>query len=62
MNAWQIKDATDEYDWWWHNMTGFENGDPSKPRSFFMEYFTINPGIKSKKADCWDPRKLLVML
>ena len=49
MNAWQIKDATDEYDWWWHNMTGFENGDPSKPRSFFMEYFTINPGIKSKK-------------
>ena len=44
MNAWQIKDATNEYDWWWHNMTGYENGDPSKPRSFFMEYFTINPG------------------
>jgi len=43
MNAWQIKDATDEYDWWWHNMTGYENGDPSKPRSFL---WNILPSIR----------------
>ena len=48
LNAWQIKGATNKYDWWWHNMTGYENGDPKKPRSFFIEYFTINPGLDTE--------------
>lgn len=32
------------YDWWWHSFTG-ENIKTGEKRSFFIEYFIINPGI-----------------
>lgn len=36
------------YDWWWHSFTGF---DPITKEEvpFFVEFFTINPGLKEDK-------------
>ena len=36
--------ATRGYDWWWHSLTGFD-AVTNEPRSFFIEYFSINPGL-----------------
>ncbi len=32
------------YDWWWHSFTGY-NERTGEEKSFFIEYFTINPGL-----------------
>lgn len=31
------------YDWWWHNFTAV-NEETGEEKTFFIEYFTINPG------------------
>ena len=36
--------ATRGYDWWWHSLTGFD-AVTNEPRSFFIESFSINPGL-----------------
>ncbi|MCF0117359.1 MAG: hypothetical protein HUJ61_04835, partial [Bacilli bacterium] len=33
------------YDWWWHNFVGY-NKKTGEERSFFIEYFIVNPGYK----------------
>ena len=35
------------YDWWWHSFTGY-NKITGDPKSFFIEYFVINPAISPK--------------
>lgn len=32
------------YDWWWHSFTGY-NEQTGEARSFFIEYYIINPGL-----------------
>ncbi|MCR4940960.1 MAG: hypothetical protein K5930_12775 [Treponemataceae bacterium] len=32
------------YDWWWHSFTAY-NKKNGEPRTFFIEYFVINPAI-----------------
>ena len=43
-NFWMLKGslAKKGYDWWWHSFTGVEE-KTGKERTFFIEYFTINP-------------------
>lgn len=36
------------YDWWWHNFTGV-NAETGEERTFFVEYFTVNPGRAEKE-------------
>lgn len=36
------------YDWWWHSFTG-KNPDTNEERSFFIEYYIINPGLEKDK-------------
>ena len=36
------------YDWWWHSFTGYHK-TTGKPKSFFIEYFIMNPS-KSLKS------------
>ena len=33
------------YDWWWHSFTGY-NKNNGEPKSFFIEYFIVNPAMK----------------
>lgn len=35
------------YDWWWHNFTAV-NEQTGEERSFFIEYFTCNPGLTNQ--------------
>lgn len=39
------------YDWWWHSFVGIERETGVK-RSFFIEYYIINPGISRKEIIC----------
>lgn len=32
------------YDWWWHSFVGY-NRETGEARSFFIEYYIINPGL-----------------
>lgn len=32
------------YDWWWHSFTGY-NTETGKAKTFFIEYYLINPGL-----------------
>lgn len=32
------------YDWWWHSFTGY-NKLTGEPKSFFIEYFIVNPAL-----------------
>lgn len=32
------------YDWWWHSFTGYDE-HTGEERSFFIEYYVINPGL-----------------
>ena len=32
------------YDWWWHNFTGY-NRKTGEEKTFFIEYFVINPAL-----------------
>lgn len=32
------------YDWWWHSFTGYHR-ETGEKKSFFVEYFTINPNL-----------------
>jgi hypothetical protein len=32
------------YDWWWHSFTGY-NRETGDPKTFFIEYFIINPAL-----------------
>lgn len=36
------------YDWWWHSFTG-TNKITGEEKSFFVEYFIINPGLGEKQ-------------
>lgn len=36
--------ASKGYDWWWHSFTG-KNKYTGEERSFFIEFFTINPAL-----------------
>ena len=36
--------AKEGYDWWWHSFTG-RNVKTGEEKSFFIEFFTINPGL-----------------
>lgn len=40
--------AKNGYDWWWHSFTGYSE-KTGKPRSFFIEYYVINPGLSPEK-------------
>lgn len=35
------------YDWWWHSFAAI-NEKTGEERSFFIEYFTVNPGLKNQ--------------
>jgi len=37
------------YDWWWHSFTGFD-AITAEARSFFIEYFSINPELGGSEA------------
>lgn len=39
--------ASHGYDWWWHSFTGF-HAVTGEEKSFFIEYFIINPAINSE--------------
>jgi len=34
------------YDWWWHSFTG--HSDQGEEKTFFVEFFVINPGLGEK--------------
>ncbi len=34
------------FDWWWHSFTGYSE-ETGEPKSFFIEYFVMNPGLGS---------------
>ena len=36
------------YDWWWHSFTGY-NKNNGEPKSFFIEYFIVNPAISPQQ-------------
>lgn len=36
------------YDWWWHHFTGYHH-ETGEEKSFFVEYFIINPALGSSK-------------
>ncbi|MCD8154402.1 MAG: hypothetical protein LUF78_06935 [Clostridiales bacterium] len=36
------------YDWWWHSFTAI-NEVTGEEKAFFIEFFTINPGLAQKK-------------
>lgn len=36
------------YDWWWHSFIGF-NKKTGNNKSFFIEYFVINPACGDEK-------------
>ncbi len=36
--------AEEGYDWWWHSFTGY-NKKTGEPKSFFIEYYLINPAL-----------------
>ncbi len=40
--------ASEGYDWWWQNFTGV-NEDTGEERSFYIEFFTINPALGGKE-------------
>lgn len=40
--------ADEGYDWWWHSFTG-ENAQTGEEKSFFIEFFTINPELGGKE-------------
>ncbi len=44
VNNYQLKGPLKRngYDWWWHSFTGYKKSN-GEPRSFFIEYFFINP-------------------
>lgn len=37
------------YDWWWHSFTGYDE-ETNEEKSFFIEFFIINPKKSSKRA------------
>ncbi|MCL4467557.1 MAG: hypothetical protein M1591_01315 [Deltaproteobacteria bacterium] len=37
------------YDWWWHNFTGY-NRKTGEEKTFFIEYFVINPALGGTRA------------
>jgi len=37
------------YDWWWHSFTAYHKVT-GEPKSFFIEYFIINPKLNPKKV------------
>ncbi|MCR4695416.1 MAG: hypothetical protein K5773_08870 [Pseudobutyrivibrio sp.] len=45
-NNFQLKGklAQEGYDWWWHSFTG-RNKDTGEEKSFFIEFFSINPDL-----------------
>lgn len=45
-NCFMLNDALakEGYDWWWHNFTG-RHEKTGEERSFFIEFFTINPSL-----------------
>ncbi len=36
------------YDWWWHNFTGIDE-NTGEEKTFFIEYFTVNPALGGKE-------------
>ena len=36
--------ANNGYDWWWHSFTGHDK-ETGEEKSFFVEYFTVNPAL-----------------
>ena len=36
--------AEEGYDWWWHSFTGYNKAN-GKPKTFFIEYYLINPAL-----------------
>ncbi len=53
------------YDWWWHSFTGY-NEHTGEERSFFLEFFTVNPAhgcaepIFGQKGEGKNPSYLMV--
>lgn len=41
--------AKQGYDWWWHSFVGY-NQKTGEKRSFFVEYFVINPALGKDKV------------
>lgn len=37
------------YDWWWHSFTGY-NRETNEEKTFFIEYFIMNPEISKEKV------------
>ena len=40
--------ASQGYDWWWHSFTG-KNKETGETKTFFIEFFTINPALGGKE-------------
>jgi hypothetical protein len=40
------KRSKNGYDWWWHSFTGYSERT-GEARSFFIEYYVINPGLSA---------------
>ena len=38
------------YDWWWHNFTA-RNETTGEEKSFFVEFFIINPKLTEHKEE-----------
>lgn len=41
--------ARQGYDWWWHNFTGV-NPETGAKKTFFVEFFIINPALSPQKV------------
>lgn len=40
--------AQEGYDWWWHSFTG-HHAETGEEKSFFIEFFTVNPALGGEK-------------
>lgn len=49
-NEWMLKGTLSKkgYDWWWHSFTG-TNERTGERKSFFIEFYTINPAYAKKE-------------
>lgn len=47
------------YDWWWHNFTGIHE-KTGKEKTFFVEYFLINPALATEKPSFQPPSYLMI--
>ncbi len=61
-DGWMLKGplAKCGYDWWWHSFTGYSE-KTGEEKSFYIEFFTVNPGLGGKEP-LFDPLPSYLMV